>query len=186
MNNSLSDTNTNSSSNSATTNFCQSIYQKIIAFLNNGANQFPPLFLRLILAYEFWEAGIMKFEGKNWFEHITFPLPFNLLSNDVLWAMGTWFELIGAIALLLGLGTRFFTISLIVLTLVAINTVHWSSDWNTLSGLWQGYAITNKGHGNFKLPLLYLIMFMPLLFGGAGKWSLDYALNKYIFSKQHF
>ncbi|MFK5949004.1 MAG: DoxX family protein [Methylococcales bacterium] len=159
------------------------MYQKIINFLENSSNQFPPFLLRLILAYEFGEAGIMKFEGNNWFEHITFPFPFNLLSNDVLWAMGTWFEIMGAIALLLGLATRFFTLSLIVLTVVAINTVHWPSDWNTLSELWQGYAITNKGHGNFKLPLLYLIMFMPLLFGGAGRWSLDYVLNKYLFSK---
>ena len=154
-------------------------YHHVINILNNNANQIPSLFLRLILAYEFWEAGIMKLNGENWFSHINFPLPFNFLSNDVLWAMGTWIEIIGAIALVLGLGTRFFTLSLMILTVVAINTVHWSSDWNTLSELWQGYAITNKGHGNFKLPLIYLIMFMPLLFGGAGKWSLDYALTKY-------
>ena len=93
--------------------------------------------------------------------------------------MSTWIEIIGAIALVIGLGTRFFSLSLIILTLVAINTVHWSTEWNSLSEFWQGYAITNKGYGNFKLPLLYIIMFMPLLFGGAGRWSLDYALTKY-------
>ncbi len=156
-----------------------SIYQKTIAHLNNSANQLPPLLLRLILAYEFWEAGIMKFDGENWFSHINFPLPFSLLSNDMLWSISTWIEIIGAIALVIGLGTRFFSLSLIILTLVAINTVHWSTEWNTLSELWQGYTITNKGYGNFKLPLLYIIMFMPLLFGGAGRWSLDYALSKY-------
>ena len=121
----------------------------------------------------------MKLEGENWFSHINFPFPVSLLSNDILWAMSTWVEIIGAIALVIGLGTRFISLLLIILTIVAINTVHWSSDWNTLSELWQGYAITNKGHGNFKLPLLYIIMFMPLLFGGAGKWSLDYVLAKY-------
>ncbi len=156
-----------------------SFYQKIITRLNNSADQLPLLFLRLILAYEFWEAGIMKFNGENWFARIDFPLPFSLLSNDILWAMGTWIEIIGAIALVLGIGTRFFALSLMILTVVAINTVHWSSDWNTLSELWQGYAVTDKGYGNFKLPLLYLIMFMPLLFSGAGRWSLDYALSKY-------
>ncbi|MCK5477836.1 MAG: DoxX family protein, partial [Methylococcales bacterium] len=87
-----------------------SIYQKLIVCLNNSANQIPPLFLRLILAYEFWEAGIMKFDGENWFSHITFPPPFNLLSNDLLWAMSTWIEIIGAIALVIGLGTRFFSL----------------------------------------------------------------------------
>ncbi|NOQ63383.1 MAG: DoxX family protein, partial [Methyloprofundus sp.] len=66
-----------------------------------------------------------------------------------------------------------------ILTIVAINTVHWPAEWNTLAELWQGYAISDKGHGNFKLPLLYLIMFIPLLFNGAGKWSLDYVLTQY-------
>jgi len=122
----------------------------------------------------------MKYDGENWFSHIIFPTPFNLLSNDLLWMLGTWVEIIGAIALVLGLGTRLFSLLLIVLTVVAINTVHWSSEWNTLSELWQGYAISNKGHGNFKLPLLYLIMFMPLLFSGAGRWSLDYLLKKIV------
>lgn len=154
-------------------------YDKMIAVIDNYAAPFPAFLLRLILAYEFWEAGMMKYAGENWFSHITFPLPFSLLSNDMLWAMGTWIEIIGAIALLLGLATRFFSLSLIILTMVAINTVHWPAEWNTLAELWQGYAISDKGHGNFKLPLLYLIMFIPLLFNGAGKWSLDYLLTQY-------
>jgi len=66
------------------TNRYQSAYQKTIAFLDNSANQFPPFLFRLILAYEFWEAGMMKLGGDNWFAHITFPIPFNLLSNDML------------------------------------------------------------------------------------------------------
>ncbi|WP_288053138.1 DoxX family protein [Methylobacter sp.] len=139
----------------------------------------PPLLLRLILAYEFWEAGMMKYDGENWFSHLQFPFPFSLLADDTLWFMTTWVEIIGAMALTLGLATRFFTLSLTILTVVAINTVHWPAEWNTLSELWQGYAITDKGHGNFKLPLLYLIMFMPLLLGGAGRWSLDYVLNRH-------
>ena len=155
------------------------VYDKIIALLNDCAAPLPPFLFRLILAYEFWEAGMMKYSGENWFSHITFPLPFSLLSSDMLWAMGTWIEIIGAIALLLGLGTRFFSLALIILTIVAINTVHWPTEWNTLAELWQGYAISDKGHGNFKLPLLYLIMFMPLLFNGPGKWSLDYVLAQY-------
>ncbi|NOR70743.1 MAG: hypothetical protein GQ532_13790 [Methylomarinum sp.] len=73
---------------------------------------------------------------------------------------------------------RLFSLLLITLTVVAINTVHWSSEWHTLSEVWQGYAITNKGHGHFKLPLLYLVMFMPLLFAGAGRWSFDSVINK--------
>jgi putative oxidoreductase len=155
------------------------MYQKIVALLNDYADQLPPFLLRLILAYEFWEAGVMKYNGENWFSNLKFPVPFSFLSNDMLWALGTWVEIIGAIALVLGLGTRIFSILLIILTLVAINTVHWPSEWTTLSELWQGYAISNKGHGNFKLPLIYLIMFIPLLFGGGGRWSLDHVIQKY-------
>ncbi len=84
MNNILSDINTHNALSPTLASIFKSIYQKTISFLENSSNQFPPFLLRLILAYEFWEAGIMKFEGNNWFGHITFPLPFNLLPNDML------------------------------------------------------------------------------------------------------
>lgn len=133
----------------------------------------PQLFLRLILAWEFGEAGFEKLHGENWFANITFPFPFNLVSPEFSWHLSTFFEIVGAFALVLGLATRFFSASMIVLTVVAIAAVHWPDSWNTLAELWKGYAITDKGFGNYKLPLLYLIMFLPLLFGGAGKLSLD-------------
>jgi len=94
--------------------------------------------------------------------------------------MGTWFEIIGAIALLLGLGTRLFTLALMILTIVAIYTVHWPAEWHTLTELRKGFPITDKGYGDFKFPVIYFIMFMPLLFGEAGRWSLDYAVNHYL------
>ena len=155
-------------------------YRKIAALLNNQADQLPPFLLRLVLAYEFWEAGLMKIESKNWFSQLDFPFPFNLFSDDSLWTLATWFEITGAIALLLGLGTRFFAAALMMLTLVAIHTVHWPVDWHTLAELSRGFTITDDGYGNFKLPVIYLIMFLPLLFSGAGKWSLDFAADRYI------
>ena len=92
-------------------------YRKIAALLNNQADQLPPFLLRLVLAYEFWEAGLMKIESKNWFSQLDFPFPFNLFSDDSLWTLATWFEITGAIALLLGLGTRFFAAALMMLLL---------------------------------------------------------------------
>ncbi|HRB28737.1 MAG TPA: hypothetical protein PK517_01005, partial [Nitrosomonas sp.] len=44
----------------------------------------------------------------------------------------------------------------------------------------KGFVITDKGFGNFKLPVMYLAMFMPLLFGGAGRLSMDYVINSYL------
>lgn len=159
-----------------------SIHQLITTKLNQFGVWLPQLFLRLILAWEFGEAGLEKLHGNNWFADISFPFPFNLLPPDISWGIATYFEIIGAVALMLGLATRFFSLSLIILTIVAIAAVHWPSEWNTLSELLTGYRISDNagdGFGNYKLPLLYLIMFLPLLFSGAGKLSIDHWLRKY-------
>ena len=134
-----------------------------------------PLGLRLLLAWEFWEAGIEKYRGENWFGSIQsdFPFPFNIVPPDISWTIATWFELGGALALLLGLGTRFFAFSLFVLTMVATASVHWPMEWQTLKDLAMGYAISDKGFGNFKLPLIFAVMLLPLVLRGAGKFSLD-------------
>jgi len=151
--------------------------------LNAASTFLPQIFLRLILFWEFWEAGKMKYEGGadgNWFASIqdSFPFPFNVIDPAISWSMATWGEILGAILILLGLFTRFAAISLIVLTVVATAAVHWPDSWNSLSELWKGYAITGKGFGNYKLPLIYIIMLLPLLFGGAGKFSLDHLFSK--------
>jgi putative oxidoreductase len=43
-----------------------------------------------------------------------------------------------------------------------------------------GYRIVDEqgdGLGNYKLPLIYIVMFLPLLFCGAGKLSLDWLIK---------
>ncbi len=78
------------------------------------------LSLRLILGWDFFESGLEKFNGENWFADIQdqFPFPFNLVPPNISWQMATWFELLGSIALVIGLGTRFFSVSLLVLHMV--------------------------------------------------------------------
>lgn len=146
--------------------------------LDGTGHWLAPLGLRLILAWEFWEAGMQKFRGENWFTGIQdkFPVPFNLAPVDLSWTLATWAELIGAVALALGLGTRFFAFALLVLTAVATVSVHWPADYASVSELWRGYAISDKGFGNFKLPLLFALMLLPLVFQGGGKFSLDAVL----------
>ena len=131
--------------------------------------------LRLLLGWEFFESGLEKFRGANWFADIQdkFPYPFNLVPPHISWQMATWFELVGGVALVLGLGTRFVAVSLFVLTIVGITAVHWPAEWATLAELAQGYAITDKGHGNFKLPVIFMAMLLPLILSGPGQLSLD-------------
>lgn len=160
----------------------KNLQNSVFSFLNTFSDSIPPLFLRLILAWEFGEAGFEKLHGSNWFADITFPFPFNLLPPEISWNIATFFEIIGAFALAFGTATRFFTVSLIILTIVAIASVHWPENWSNLSELLKGYRIVDEnqdGFGNYKLPLIFIVMFLPLLFGGAGKLSVDYWLKKY-------
>ena len=152
------------------------LYKASINQLNDLADSIPQLFLRLLLAWEFGESGFEKLHGTNWFADLAFPFPFNLLPPDISWGISTFFEITGAFALAFGFATRFFSISLIILTIVAISAVHWPEHVSNLSELLKGYRIVDEdgdGFGNYKLPLIYLMMFLPLLFGGAGKLSID-------------
>ena len=127
------------------------------------------LFLRLFLAWEFWGAGVKKFNGENWFARIQddFPFPFSVIHTDISWFIATWSELLGAIALVIGLGTRYATASLIILDIVAIVSVHADN----------GYNVCNNG---YKMPLIYLLMLVPLLLSGPGKASLDAVIARYL------
>lgn len=143
-------------------NQCINMWGYVSKFLESIGTYVPRLGLRLFLAYEFWESGVEKFNGTNWFADIQsdFPFPFNFVPTEISWQLSTWFELIGAVALVVGLATRFFSFSLVVLTIVAWAAVHAGN----------GYNVCDNG---FKLPLVYLIMFIPLFFNGAGKVSVD-------------
>jgi putative oxidoreductase len=135
--------------------------------------------LRLFLAWEFFEAGLEKWNGQNWFGHIqsAFPFPFSAFPAELNWQLSMWIELIAPLLLLLGLGTRLASVVLMMLTLVAIAAVHWPAQWSSLSELLMGYSISDKGFGNYKLPLIYLVALLPLFLKGAGRFSLDELLR---------
>lgn len=138
------------------------------------------LSLRVVLGWEFFESGLEKFRGENWFLDIQdrFPFPFSIVPPEISWQMATWFELVGGIALVIGLATRFFSVSLFVLTVVAILSVHWPAEWHTLGELLKGYVLTDQGFGNYKLAAIFLAMLVPLILLGPGRLSLDHALRR--------
>ena len=152
------------------------VWESLTARLRGIGQLLPPLILRLIMGWEFWQSGVEKYTGDNWFTDIKdrFPFPFNVIPTDISWAMATYFEIGGAVLLIVGLGTRFAAYSLLVLTFVATAAVHWPDMIAMWSDLAKGYAITDNGHGNFKLPLLFVVMLLPIIFQGPGKISLDY------------
>ena len=162
---------------------------KLIRLKNRVVDKLDPagdwvalLPIRLLLAYEFGTAGLKKFNGNNWFANYqdNFLFPFNIVPVEISWFMATWAEILGAFCLIFGLFTRFWAFSLIIVSIVAISGVHWPDDWHSLSELWESYAISRKSdaHGNFRVPLLFIAMLLPLVFRGAGKLSLDHILAK--------
>lgn len=140
----------------------------ILNLLDEVGRWLAPVALRLLLAYEFWESGIAKLYGDNWFSSIQdqFPFPFNLIPTDISWQIATWSELVGPVLLVIGLGTRFASASLIVLTLVAWVSVHGGN----------GYNVCDNG---YKMLLLYVVMLIPLVLSGPGKLSLDALIRRH-------
>lgn len=162
-------------------NSMQNLWVQLTSRLNSVGQWIPPFLIRLILFWEFYEAGVQKLNGENWFSSIqsNFPFPFNHIPADVSWFMAAWGEYIFAILLLLGLFTRFAAVSLLVITAVATAAVHWPESYGSLGQLWEGYRVSSSDAGNFKLPLLFVILLLPLIFSGGGKFSLDHLLTKF-------
>jgi len=142
---------------------------KVTGLLDRLGEFAPQLLLRLFIAYEFWEAGVEKFNGENWFHDFKgeFPFPFNTIDPDISWFLATWSELAGSALIAVGLATRFSAVSLIILDIVAWYSVHADN----------GYNVCSNG---FKLPLIYLIALITILLSGPGKASIDHFIkNKY-------
>jgi putative oxidoreductase len=132
---------------------------------NQAGELFGLLGIRMVLAFEYADAGLKNLQSSNWFGNVQhdFPFPFNVLPVDVSWHLATWTQLLGAAALMIGFATRLFGISLFILTVVAWISVHAGN----------GYNVCNQG---FKLPLIFLTMLLPLILSGPGHLSLDYLL----------
>lgn len=123
------------------------ILQRMQGWLDStkAADFLAPLALRLYLAPVFWVAGMNKVNGfentVNWFANPDWGLglPFPTLMAGL--ATGT--EVLGAIALLLGLGTRWFAVPLMVTMLVAIFKVHLHNGWQAIADPMSPWANAN-------------------------------------------
>lgn len=109
------------------------------------ADWLGPLALRLYLVPVFWVAGTNKLGGMDnviaWFGNPDWGLglPFPALMAWL--AVGA--EVGGAIALLLGLATRWFAIPLMFTMLVAAFKVHWENGWQAVADPQSPWANAN-------------------------------------------
>ena len=146
----------------------------------------PLLILRVILAYTFFSPGMMKVKDiqstAGFFEYLGIPFP----TLNAYMAAGT--EVIGAVLLALGLFTRFISVPLLFVMVVAIATVHGMHGFHVIlpdSG-WENPFINGeevKGtvvvlQNGYEMVLYYMSMLMVLVGKGAGRLSLDFLLFK--------
>ncbi len=125
-----------------------------------------PLFaMRVLLAKGFWTPGMMKFNDIDsigeWFGSMNIPFP---LANAY---MAASTEVVGAILLLVGFGSRLISIPLMIVMMVAIFTVHFAN----------GYEAGSNG---YEIPLYYLVMLFTITIYGSGRISLDSIIRKFI------
>ena len=135
--------------------------KSVIKFINEAADRtgdWALLAMRLILALGFYHPAVTKFKNiydtTEWFASMNFPLP----KLSVLLVGAT--EFVGFFLLMLGFLTRYISIPLMFIMLIAITVVH----------MGNGYAAADNG---FEIPLYYMLMLLVLLFHGAGKISID-------------
>jgi putative oxidoreductase len=123
----------------------------------------PLLVMRLILAWGFWNPGMMKWKNisgiAEWYEGMGMPFP---TLNAYLSATT---EVMGSVLLLIGFAVRIISIPLMIIMVVAISMVHFTN----------GFEAGNNG---FEIPLYYLIMLFTLFIYGGGNYGLDNLIRR--------
>lgn len=142
--------------------------------------RWAPVILRVMLALVIFPHGAQKllgwyggngFEGTMGFFTEQIGLPW-LIAFLVI--MG---ESIGALALAAGFMTRFTAASLGIIMVGAI-PVHWSN------GFFMNWSGQQAGEG-FEFHLLVIGMGLSLMVTGAGKWSVDQVIGKWLTRQEH-
>ncbi len=138
--------------------------KNVIKFINDTSarsGNWALLAMRMLLAFGFYHPAVAKFKDINgtadMFAQANIPLAklFVVLVGGV--------EFIGFFLLMLGLLTRYITVPLMLVMLVAILMVHMAN----------GYAAIDNG---FQIPLTYLLMLFVIFSKGPGMYSIDEAI----------
>lgn len=99
--------------------------------LSRALDFLGPLALRLYLVPVFWMAGMNKLNSfdstAEWFGNPDWGL--GLPFPELMAALATGTEVLGAVLLLLGFAVRWISIPLMVTMVVAMATVHWQNGW---------------------------------------------------------
>ena len=117
------------------------------------------LIARCLIGYGFYEPAMNKWNDidavAGWFASMGIPFP------TINAYMAATTEIVGVGLLILGLFTRFISLPLIVIMIVAIFTVHYANGFSA-------------GVNGYEIPLYYMIFLIIFVSHGAGRFSLDH------------
>jgi len=163
------------------------LYDKGVNFLSK-TDDIGLLLLRIILTYTFYGPAMTKWSNIEatigYFEYLGIPLP----TLNAYLAAGT--ELMGAIFLAMGFLTRFISIPLLFVMIVAIVTVHGANGFHVImpgdAFIWENPYINGEAvkgtvvvlQNGYEMVMYYMAMLMVLMSKGAGCLSLDHLLFK--------
>jgi putative oxidoreductase len=130
--------------------------------------------IRIVLGIIMFPHGAQKMLG--WFGGYGFNGTMGFLTGTaglpwIIAFLVITIEFLGAIALIFGFATRVVAVGIISLFAGIIFTSHLQN------GFFMNWTGNLKGEG-YEYHLLIIGMAIALLVSGAGKWSVDYALQK--------
>ena len=130
--------------------------------------------LRIVLGIILFPHGAQKLFG--WFGGYGFNGTMGFLTGTaglpwIIAFLVIAIEFFGAIALILGFGTRIVATGIIALFAGIVFTSHLQN------GFFMNWAGNQPGEG-YEYHLLVIGMALALLVSGAGKWSVDYVLQR--------
>jgi len=130
--------------------------------------------IRIVLGVILFPHGAQKLLG--WFGGYGFNGTMGFLTGAVglpwiLALLVILIEFFGAIALIFGFATRIVAVGIISLFTGIVLTSH------IQNGFFMNWSSNTKGEG-YEFHLLIIGIAIALLFSGAGKWSVDYAIHR--------
>jgi putative oxidoreductase len=86
-------------------------------------------------------------------------------------------EFVCALLVMIGLGTRYASIPVVIAMGVAAFVVHGSDPWTMTTGAMRFFAGESQSWASKQPALMFLIPFLALIFTGAGRFSLDHLIE---------
>lgn len=148
------------------------ILQHTFVVMNNNYQRFAPLLLRLVIGYGSMAHGWVKLSrGPAGFERLLAytHTPFaHLLS----WIV-PFVEVLGGLAILIGLLVRWVSVPLIITMLTAMLTIQMKYGFSSVNTIGLTPSGPLFGPPGFEINLLYIAGLLSLMITGAGALSVD-------------